>query len=129
MPSPAYVLFAEIVSADAQSQSINCFNIIDNVAVTRIALPPTATPADLANLVAPPPGAIKRIGGMQAVAAWIKEDGDEDREFEAQLVCTFSDGREIFRATTANFRFLGPLQRLISTARLPRPFQELVFIH
>jgi hypothetical protein len=61
-----------------------------------------------------PLGTVKRIFSIQVCAAWIKENGDEEREFESQIVCLSPTGDNIFHTGTVSVRFTGPLQRIMS---------------
>ncbi len=104
MPRPIFVLPAQGVVEDRDTNMLSIFGVIDQLTIGE-GLRAKATPDH--------PAVPIDAGIIKVLAVWMREDGDNDVDFEHQF-SIIHEGKEELDAKV-QFRFKGPLHRFIMT--------------
>jgi hypothetical protein len=91
MPRPAYIVCSVSGAVDQFNGSISCFGLIETVYIPNPESPPLPIPKPLF---------------VRITIAWLKEDGDENRDYEGQVVVRLPDG-QILRTADGDDIVLG----------------------
>lgn len=115
MPRPIYIICAENITVDRDTNLVSIFNVLEKIEVSGI-----IQHAD------PKHRRVSRIhgGSSKAVAVWARVQGDEGKKFEAQFEVSFPDGKAE-SSPILPFVFEGPmlLHRFIMSLQM-HPIQQ-----
>lgn len=98
MAKPLYIVCAESGVEGKEKNLISIFNVLEKVTLSIESLE-KSDPSGPAKAVIQPLM-------LWAIAVWMKEEGDEGRQFESQFVVFSPDGAEIIKAEPKVFGFV-----------------------
>lgn len=98
MAKPLYIVCADSGVEGKENNLISFFNVLEKVTLAIEALK-QSDPSG-------PPKVVIHPLMLWAVAVWMKEDGDEARQFESHFVVIRPDGAEIIKTEPKRFGFV-----------------------
>jgi hypothetical protein len=99
MPLPVYLICSESGAVDETTKLTSFFNIVEKLRFVA---------------VQPIPGQIQiiQVTPLRLSAYWMREQGDEDANFEAQFVALMPNSLQEMEVARATFQFSEPFRRL-----------------
>ena len=115
MPKPVFIICAENIAVDQDSNLVSIFNALENIQVNvQVSISPRRGKKAKTQLVIQ-----QRL--FKAVAVWMREEDDVDKKFESQMAIILPDETEKATETTPFTFSPGPkqLQRFVLSSTIP----------